>query len=305
MEIPFPPPNATTATAARTASLPVLSLLITLPASFPSDAPLMSLQSSDPAALHSLAELGALVIVDSASLENYVIVNAFDRWSPMIAVARVISSVIQDITASLLEALAGGFTQQNAVAKNSSPSDEIQQQKDDAAKTTLLQTEIAQSLESKSLEELETMMNDTSVFEEHLYTRIPRVVDVLALRDEIAAVNLSMADESLAFREKVSAAKSKLTDAQTDFAQTRVNFDLACRDYEDAMMVFAPDYLLSRLRSALNDSEELSDGLVNSMLSGEVGVDEFMRRYREARKVYHARAIRVERGERDMTILYP
>ncbi|KAJ3196892.1 hypothetical protein HDU82_001613 [Entophlyctis luteolus] len=197
MEIPFPPPNATTATAARTASLPVLSLLITLPASFPSDAPLMSLQSSDPAALHSLAELGALVIVDSASLENYVIVNAFDRWSPMIAVARVISSVIQDITASLLEALAGGFTQQNAVAKNSSPSDEIQQQKDDAAKTTLLQTEIAQSLESKSLEELETMMNDTSVFEEHLYTRIPRVVDVLALRDEIAAVNLSMAGKTV------------------------------------------------------------------------------------------------------------
>ncbi|KAJ3013045.1 UNVERIFIED_CONTAM: hypothetical protein HDU68_000895 [Siphonaria sp. JEL0065] len=159
-------------------------------------------------------------------------------------------------------------------------------------------------LESKSLEELEEMMTDSVAFEQHLFSEIPRVKESVQLCVDVAHVNSDAADKSLAYKENVVKAKQRVQVAQRDFSASRIEYDVTCKEYEDTMMVFAPDYLLSRLRTALQESDDLSDALVQSMLMGEIGMEEFLKRYKEVRKVYHSRAIRVERAERDATVLF-
>ncbi|ORY39835.1 hypothetical protein BCR33DRAFT_719664 [Rhizoclosmatium globosum] len=97
--------------------------------------------------------------------------------------------------------------------------------------------------------------------------------------------------------------QQQLYDAQQAFSNARAEFDETCAEYESTMLVYAPDYLLSRLRAAQHESEELGDEVRNEMLKGDISVDEFMKRYRDVRKVYHSRGLRVEKAERDVTVL--
>ncbi|KAI8607491.1 hypothetical protein BC830DRAFT_128269 [Chytriomyces sp. MP71] len=157
-------------------------------------------------------------------------------------------------------------------------------------------------LESKTLEELEEMMTDPRAFEEHLFTLRP-IVEAQQLREEASRVNAEAAARTLSLRPDLDTARESLRASQSDFKAALQSYELTCKEYEDAVLVHAPDYLLSRLRAAQSESDELCDSLVSSLLSGEVAVEDFMKRYREARKMYHSRSIRVERAERDPSVL--
>ncbi|KAJ3027563.1 UNVERIFIED_CONTAM: hypothetical protein HDU68_003599 [Siphonaria sp. JEL0065] len=147
-------------------------------------------------------------------------------------------------------------------------------------------------------------MTDSVAFELHLFSEIPRVKESVQLCVDVAKMNSDVVDKSLAYKDNVLQAKQRVHTAQRDFSAARVEYDATCKEYEDSMMALAPDYLLSRLRTALQESDDLTDALVQSMLMGEIGLEEFLKRYKEVRKVYHSRAIRVLRAERDATVLY-
>lgn len=60
---------------------------------------------------------------------------------------------------------------------------------------------------------------------------------------------------------------------------------------------FAPSQQLNRLRSATSDQEHLSESLVDSFLDGGMDEESFVRQYKEIRKVYHRRAVSLEKWE--------
>ncbi|KAI8843820.1 hypothetical protein BJ741DRAFT_257219 [Chytriomyces cf. hyalinus JEL632] len=152
-----------------------------------------------------------------------------------------------------------------------------------------------------SLEELEELLADPIAFEEHLYS-LPRIAEAQKLREEVARVNAEAAGKTLALQSDLFNSRESLRATQASFLAALESYEQCCKRYDAAMLVMAPDYLLSRLRAAQAESDELCDSLVMSLLRGELPVDEFLKRYREARRVYHARSIRVERGERDATV---
>ncbi|KAI9334734.1 hypothetical protein BDR26DRAFT_920753 [Obelidium mucronatum] len=288
------------------------SLLVTLSPQFPMSPPNVSLLATSDTELDFVVKFGT---------ENYVVVEQFDAWSPQKSLGVILRDVGERIgnalsmpqgrshtapvippkppTAFGSPTLANSFPPQQAHQQRNYNEQQQQQQ----LQRTQMQ-EILAGLESKSLEELEELLAEPAAFERHLYTAIPRVKESVQLCNDAAKLNAEAAERTLSYQENVQQARERVLSAQRDFAAARIEYDSTCKQYEDTMMAFAPDYLLSRLRAGLQESDDLSDSLVQSMLVGELGMDDFLKRYKEVRKVYHSRAIRVERGERDATVLY-
>jgi hypothetical protein len=56
---------------------------------------------------------------------------------------------------------------------------------------------------------------------------------------------------------------------------------------------------LARLRTATSEHDHLSESLASSFQDGEVDEDEFVRQYLEVRRVYHRRALQVQKMAED------
>jgi hypothetical protein len=60
---------------------------------------------------------------------------------------------------------------------------------------------------------------------------------------------------------------------------------------------------LTKLKSEVQQSEELSEQIANSFLDGEIEYDHFIKQFKEVRKVYHLRNAKVERIALNPSIL--
>lgn len=58
---------------------------------------------------------------------------------------------------------------------------------------------------------------------------------------------------------------------------------------------FKPETLQSKLRSAVAESDELSESVAQSFLEGKLDQDSFIRQFQDLRKVYHLREMKNER----------
>ncbi|KAJ3409003.1 Intermediate filament protein [Chytriomyces hyalinus] len=132
------------------------------------------------------------------------------------------------------------------------------------------------------LEELEELLADPIAFEEHLYS-LPRIAEAQKLREEAARVNAEAAGKTLALQSDLFNSRESLRATQASFLAALESYEQCCKRYDAAMLVMAPDYLLSRLRAAQAESDELCDSLVMSLLRGELPVDEFLKRYHVTR----------------------
>ncbi|KAJ3323089.1 hypothetical protein HDU76_013727 [Blyttiomyces sp. JEL0837] len=157
-------------------------------------------------------------------------------------------------------------------------------------------------LENKTLEELEEMMNDERAFEDHLFN-LPGVKEHMKSKREFIAGNEQLARNNLGTEEQLEGMKGSIREKQQEFNKVRNEYEELVRSYQDETLRFAPDYLISRLRDGATESEELSESIAQSFLEGKVNVEDFLKNFRETRKVYHQRAMKLERVTRDPQIL--
>ncbi|KAJ3242605.1 Intermediate filament protein [Chytriomyces hyalinus] len=281
----------------------VQTLVLTLPPQFPLVAPSASIQPPLLFTHEWIVETGG------PDAENFVIVNGFEHWNQHLDLARIVAELIDGLISTARPAAASSYLSTSPPSSRVQPPAIPPKLHAVAGANSATQSPTTHQsvplditgLESKTLEELEELLADPIAFEEHLYS-LPRIAEAQKLREEAARVNAEAAGKTLALQSDLFNSRESLRTTQASFLVALESYEQCCKRYDAAMLVMAPDYLLSRLRAAQSESDELGDSLVMSLLRGELPVDEFLKQYREARRVYHARSIRVERGERDARI---
>ncbi|KAJ3096198.1 Vacuolar protein sorting-associated protein 37A [Phlyctochytrium planicorne] len=157
---------------------------------------------------------------------------------------------------------------------------------------------------SYSVEELEELMNDEAAFED-FFQSLPQVKEQQKVKSDYVLANESLANQNLALEGQLAQLRSELEEEYRIFRTQREQFDLNYKSFQNLSMRYAPDYIMSRLRTAVTESEELSESISQSFLGGKSQVEDFVRNYRETRKVYHHRSARLERVLRDPKLLTP
>lgn len=57
--------------------------------------------------------------------------------------------------------------------------------------------------------------------------------------------------------------------------------------------------MMTRLKASIHESDELSESVAQSFLDGNLDHDGFVKQFRELRKVYHIRASKLERSQKE------
>ncbi|KAJ3406745.1 Vacuolar protein sorting-associated protein 37C [Chytridiales sp. JEL 0842] len=153
-------------------------------------------------------------------------------------------------------------------------------------------------LENKTLEELEELLTDDRAFEQLLF-QLPSIQSLTKTKSEYISFNASQAQSNLAHQTTLTNLRTSMREHQDTFKRLKNEYEDALRQHQEASVKFEPAYLLSRLRSGVGEAEEVSESISTEFLEGKVGVEDFIKNFRETRKVYHLRAIKLEKAERD------
>ncbi|TPX69231.1 hypothetical protein SpCBS45565_g02490 [Spizellomyces sp. 'palustris'] len=153
-----------------------------------------------------------------------------------------------------------------------------------------------------SLEELDDLLKN----EEALglfFEQMEHVKNMRQVHADLAVGNEALARRNLEKENEINALKSSLTE-QIKLMRSQKNlFDENSKIREDELMRFGSDYITSKLRAALSQSDELSDSIATSFVEGKLGADDFLKQFRDVRKVYHLRAAKLERISREPGLL--
>ncbi|KAJ3253270.1 Vacuolar protein sorting-associated protein 37A [Borealophlyctis nickersoniae] len=122
---------------------------------------------------------------------------------------------------------------------------------------------------------------------------------------ELLIGNEGVARRNLAKEAEMEALKASLAEQHALMRAERSKFEELLQAHQNESVRFAPDYIISRLRTSIHESEELSESIAQSFLEGKTGPDDFLKQYRETRKVYHMRAAKLERVAGDPGVLAP
>lgn len=164
-----------------------------------------------------------------------------------------------------------------------------------------------------SREDLEDMLADPEYFQAILHT-LPRA---RALMDEESAMSVEvegLAQANTAQQDSLYQLRAKTQESFDQAKALEARWKELEKEQRDVYQRFTPQFLLMRLRHATTAQDDLSETLANAFVSssastsisaepsGGVGtpvggtlagkdIDDFVREYRELRKVYHKRMV--------------
>jgi ESCRT-I complex subunit VPS37 len=141
-------------------------------------------------------------------------------------------------------------------------------------------------------------MSDDRAFEEFLFN-LPTIRDLTQTKQDLLQQNANQATQNQTHETSLQSVRTSLRTHQDTFKNLKYSYEDSLRQHQDALVKLAPEYLLSRLRSAVGEAEELSDSIANEFLDGKIGVEDFIKNFRETRKVYHQRSVKLERATQD------
>ncbi|KAL1918638.1 uncharacterized protein VTP21DRAFT_2660 [Calcarisporiella thermophila] len=158
-------------------------------------------------------------------------------------------------------------------------------------------------IQSKSPEELRVLLENEAAFDE-FFQELEPVKNALVFQQEMTNGNESLAKKNLSRKPELEELQRKLDEKHQTYMDLRNQFNEHIRMQADALQRFSSDTLITRLKAAALESDELSESVAKSFLDGNLEHDVFIREFRELRKVYHLRALRAERVQRDPGILH-
>lgn len=129
------------------------------------------------------------------------------------------------------------------------------------------------------------------------------VVDMEKRKGDLVKENEAIARTNLGLEENLTAAKTSLQSRQSELAGHVQQFNLNVATHQDELLRFAPDYLTSRIRAGVSESEDISETIFQGFGEGKVSVEDFIKNFRETRKVYHLRNAALEIVVRDPGVL--
>ncbi|KAF8895345.1 hypothetical protein BD779DRAFT_1466786 [Infundibulicybe gibba] len=166
-------------------------------------------------------------------------------------------------------------------------------------------------------EDLEDLLTDPNYFQA-VFHSLDRVKSLYQAQAELGMANESIArttvyicgERNLALQERLYALRSETKDAFDLAKSLEARWKDLEREQKDVYQRFTPQFLLMRLRHSTMAQEDASEAMASAFIqqqsqphttlgtgsgtatpSGSTDIDEFVREFKELRKVYHKRVI--------------
>ncbi|KAI0056091.1 hypothetical protein BV25DRAFT_1814670 [Artomyces pyxidatus] len=156
-------------------------------------------------------------------------------------------------------------------------------------------------LSNLSREDLEDLLADPSYFQAIFHT-LTKVKELYQGQAELGYANESIANHNLSLQDGLYKLRSETKEAFDDAKALEARWAELQREQKDVYQRFTPQFLLMRLRHATTAQDDASENLASTFMrssssetpsAGSTGkeVDDFVKEFREMRKVYHKRVV--------------
>ncbi|KAG0232513.1 Vacuolar protein sorting-associated protein 37A [Actinomortierella wolfii] len=140
-----------------------------------------------------------------------------------------------------------------------------------------------------------TELLESPIAFEHFFDNLEMVVNSKVLKREWWTGNDNVARRTLAMEAELKDLQERTKKGYEEATRLQQQLEEKLQQQQDALWRFKPETMHSKLRSAMAESEELSDSVSQSYMDGRLDPDSFIRQFRELRKVYHMRGMKSER----------
>ncbi|KAH9033314.1 hypothetical protein EDB84DRAFT_1399020 [Lactarius hengduanensis] len=165
---------------------------------------------------------------------------------------------------------------------------------------TALTTEFPE-LSHLTREDLEDALADPAYFQAIFHT-LSSVNELYQNQAELRLANETIANQNLGMQEELYNLRSETKDAFDEAKSLEVRWAELQREQREVYQRFTPQFLLMRLRHATTAQDDLSEALASTFVrsaSSETAatpangkeVDDFVKEFRELRKMYHKRVM--------------
>ncbi|PPQ92856.1 hypothetical protein CVT25_004344 [Psilocybe cyanescens] len=157
-----------------------------------------------------------------------------------------------------------------------------------------------------SREDLEDLLSDTVYFQA-VFHSLGYVKDLYKSQTELGLANEAIAKNNLALQQRLYNLRAETQDAFDDAKKLEFRWKELEKEQKEVYQRFTPQFLLMRLRHSTTSQDEESEALATSFVqqapsppTAESGtgtprsgrdIDEFVKEFKELRKVYHKRAL--------------
>ncbi|KAH9480585.1 Vacuolar protein sorting-associated protein 37A [Psilocybe cubensis] len=156
-----------------------------------------------------------------------------------------------------------------------------------------------------SREDLEDLLSDPVYFQA-VFHSLSYVKDLYKSQAELGLANEAIAKNNLALQQRLYDLRSETKDAFDEAKRLEARWKELEKEQKEVYQRFSPQFLLMRLRHSTTSQDEESEALATSFVQQESSlpvesgtgtpksgrdVDDFVKEFKELRKVYHKRAL--------------
>ncbi|CAG8457318.1 17411_t:CDS:2 [Racocetra persica] len=146
---------------------------------------------------------------------------------------------------------------------------------------------------TKSKEDLEDLLSN-DIFFESFFESIEQIHNTIAVQNEMRMGNETIAKETLLQENELNQLRQSVQEQENSLLDLNSTLQEKLNLQQNALQRFSPSVLSTKLKAGVQQSDELSEQMANSFLSGELETDQFIKHFREIRKVFHLRNAKVE-----------
>ncbi|KAI8380285.1 hypothetical protein BD560DRAFT_387692 [Blakeslea trispora] len=149
-----------------------------------------------------------------------------------------------------------------------------------------------------SQEDVEELLQNETAFE-IFFNSLDAVKNLKNFQEDLRNANEQLAHKHLSREDQVIKARSEVEALFNQFHLSKLEFDQKEKLQQEAYNRFSSATVLTRLKASVYESDELSESVAQSFLDGNLDNDSFVKQFNEFRKVYHLRASKLERAQKD------
>ncbi|KAL9544144.1 hypothetical protein MBANPS3_007772 [Mucor bainieri] len=149
-----------------------------------------------------------------------------------------------------------------------------------------------------SPEQMEELLSNETAFDIFFHS-LERVKNLRTFQEELLSGNEQLAHKNLSKEDQLLKLRSEVENLHGQFKVDKLEFEQKEKLQNEAYNRFSSSTVLTRLKASVYESDELSESVAQSFLDGNLDNDSFVKQFREFRKVYHLRASKLERAQKD------
>ncbi|KTW27589.1 uncharacterized protein T551_03088 [Pneumocystis jirovecii RU7] len=154
-------------------------------------------------------------------------------------------------------------------------------------------------LYEKTQEELKDILNDSLLLDAILNTTHPEVLQQMNILKEAYKTNIRFSEELLNQKSSFLNLQKNVENTLNELKKYEKRWEDVKKEMEISFKFHSKPYLLTRLDNAIKETDDFSNSLQKSFLEDKENNDvlEFIKKYRQARKLYYFRLEKKEHWE--------